>query len=260
MMKNLKIPGTCNIVVSVFVVVFLLTGCTAKNPRLAEVFLERGMAYIQQGQYTAALKELLEAKKQNPDDPTIRYYLGIAYYTKRLNIEAVLEFKEAISLKPGYSEAHNYLGMVYCEMGRWDDAIAEFKKAVSNVLYETPAGAYNNMGYAYYRKGDYQTALVSFDEAFTKDPNTLLAPLIEKNRGMVLLAQGRVREAINHLKKSLEIAPDFPETHYLLAKCHVEMKDLKEAEAEFRLVLKLAPDSELAEKAKESLAAIMESR
>jgi len=38
------------------------------------------------------------------------------------------------------------------------------------------------------------------------------------------------------------------------------MKDLKEAEAEFRLVLKLAPDSELAEKAKESLAAIMESR
>jgi len=237
-----------------------LTSCTAKNPRLAGVHFDKGVALIQQGQYTSALKELLDAKKINSDDPAIRYYLGVAYHGKKLNQEAIAEFKEAISLKANYSDAHNYLGTVYSEMGSWDEAIEEYKKAISNILYETPAGAFNNMGYAYYKKGDYQAALSSFDEALAKDANTPLIPLIEKNRGMTYFAMGRIKEAIRHLKKSLESAPDFPETHYGLAKCYLELKNLKAATEELNLVVKTAPDSELGIKAKEALSAIAASR
>jgi len=242
-----------------FMVVSLTAGavsCSAKNTKLAGLYLDKGVTYVQQGQYTSALRELLEARKLNPDDPVIRYYLGIAYHGKRLIPEAVAEFKGAIELKPDYSDAHNYLGTVYSEMGRWDEAIEEFNKAVSNILYETPSGALNNMGYVYYKKGDYQNALSKFDEAFRREPTTLLIPLIEKNRGMTYFARGQIKEAILSLKKSLAEAPDFAETRYWLARCYLELKNTNAAKDEFLAIIKIAPDSEFGVKARAGLEAI----
>lgn len=233
-----------------------IASCSAKNAKLANLYLDKGVSYIQQDQYTFALRELLEAAKLNPDDPVIHYYLGIAYNGKKLIPEAIAEFKEAVRIRPDYSEASNYLGTVYSEMGKWDEAIGEFEKAVSNILYETPAGALNNMGYAYYKKGDYQTALSKFDEAVKREPNTLLLPLILKNRGMTYFARGQISEAIINLKKSLAVAPNFTETHYWLARCYLELKNTNAAKEEFRAVIKIAPDSEFGVKAREGLEAI----
>ena len=259
----MKTYGRLKIALPFILVIFftgVFTACVAKNPRLAGAHLEKGIAYIQQGQYTPALKELLDAKQSNPNDPLIHYYLGAAYHGKKLNQDAMAAFKEAIHLKAKYSEAHNYLGIIYAEKGSWDQAIEEYKKAASNILYETPASAYNNMGYAYFKKGDYQAALASFDEAIVKDPNTALIPLIEKNRGMCYFAAGRIKEAIHHLEKSIEVAPDFPEAHYWLAECYIELKNIKAATEEYMLIIKTAPESEFGIKAKEGLSAIAASR
>ncbi len=234
----------------------LSASCTGKNPKLAGLYLDKGLAYTQKGEYTSALKELLEARKLNPDDPVIHYYLGVSYHRKKLIPEAVAEFKEAIALKPDYAEAHNYLGMVYSEMGSWDEAIGEFKKSADNILYETPAGALNNMGYAYYRKGDYLTALAKFDEALAREPNTPIFPVIEKNRGLAYFAQGRIDAAVRHLKRSLEKAPDFIESHYWLARCYLEQKNTGAAAEEFRFIVRTVPDSEFGLKAQEGLEAI----
>lgn len=231
-----------------------LTACATKDPRRAGFYLERGAAYVQEGRFTSATRDLLEARKLNPDDDRIRYYLGIAYHGKKLLPEAITEFKATIALNPEDSEAHNYLGTIYSEMGRWDEAIAEFKTALSNILYETPAGPLNNMGYAYYRKGDYKTALIMFDEALIQEPNTVLLPVIEKNRSMALFALGRFETAVEHLKRSIDIAHDnIPEAHYWLGKCYLEMKNKDAALEEFRLVLRMAPNSEFADKAREDL-------
>jgi len=255
----IRCPKSVKMALCLCMIISLAAGiasCAVKNAKLAGLYLDKGVTYIQQGQYTSALRELLEAKKLNPDDQVIRYYLGIAYHGKRLMPEAIAELKEAIDIKPDYSDAHNYLGTVYSEMGKWDEAIEEFNKAVSNILYETPSGALNNMGYAYYKKGDYQTALSKFDEAVRKEPNTLLLPLIEKNRGMTCFARGQINEAIRNLKKSLAEAPDFPETHYWLARCYLELKNTNAAKEEFRAIINVAPDSEFGVKARAGLEAI----
>ena len=76
-----------------------------------------GTANIQAGQYTPALKELLEAEKLTPNDPTVHYYLGIAYERKGFIDDAVREFQKAIALKPDYSEAINFLGTIYLSRG-----------------------------------------------------------------------------------------------------------------------------------------------
>ena len=149
----------------------------------AEIFLKRGISFISIEQYNNALKELLEAEKYAPDNQKIHYYLGMAYHGKGMKDRAMEEFKKAIALQDDYSEAHNYLGTLYSDMELWDKAIEEFDKALANPVYDTPAMALYNAGWAYYAKKDYKTSLAKYREALSREPITILRPQIEKHIG-----------------------------------------------------------------------------
>ena len=242
----------------IFFILCGMAGCATNHVKeeRANAYLDVGIAYIKAGQYTVALKELLEAEKLSPKNPEIHYYLGISYHGEGLVEEAIEKFKKAVDLKPDYSEAHNYLGTIYFSMGLWDEAIAEFNKALSNVLYATPATALYNLGKAYYKKGDYQTALAKYNEAVKKEPNTVLLPLIENDIGIINFDTGDIDKAVKHFKKSLKMVPLFTESHYWLGRCYVKQGNVQGAIEEFRTVIKTAPESEFGKKAEEHLEAI----
>ena len=237
--------GAC-IFLFLIIAVSAVTGCV--NHEVAARHLNYGIAYIETGQYTPALKELMEAEKNNPRDPKIHYYLGVCYHGKGLFKEAIVEFKKAIDNKPDYSEAHNYLGLIYTENGQYDEAIGEFRAALANLLYETPSFAMSNLGWAYYKKGDYSAALAQYQEILNRDPNSAILPIVERNVGIVLLAQGKYGQALSHLKTSLELAPQFAadQTHYWIGKALVGQGKLKEAESEFQKSIEFSPNSQFA--------------
>jgi len=68
--------------------------------------------------------------------------------------KAITHFKKAIELKQNFSEAYNDLGNTYLILSKWDLAIIYFEKALENTLYATPHFAQNNLGQAYYKKGE----------------------------------------------------------------------------------------------------------
>jgi type IV pilus assembly protein PilF len=233
----------------------LFTSClkTPWDYEQAGIHMNLGTAYIESNQYNPALKELLEAEKYTPNDARIHYYLGITYHGKSLSDKAIAEFKRAIDLKPDYSEAHNFLGILYTNAGQWDMAIDAYKKALTNILYDTPALALNNMGWAYYQKGDYPMAMSKYYEALSREPNTVLMPIIEKSMGLVSLKLDQPEEAIRHLKKALAVVPNYIEAQYWLAECYAKKNDWENAKKQFQLLAKTAPDSEFGIKAQKRL-------
>ena len=232
---------------SVLAMLLLLffTGClsTPYDHERSRVHRDIGTAYIESGQYNAALKELLQAEKHTPNEAQIHYFLGIAYYGKGMNDKAVEEFRKAVDLKPDYSEAHNYLGTIYLNDGQWDAAIDSFNRALDNIIYDTPALALYNMGWAYHKKRDFATALKKYAEAVRREPNSVLVPMIEKNMGLVNMDQGRLDEAIQHFKDALKIAPDFAEARYWLGECYLKQQRTDEARTAFQAVVKSGPES-----------------
>ena len=245
---------TMNKVPFIFVclTVFLCSSCTYTpwNKQQSELFLNKGISYIQMGQYNNALKDLLEAEKYNPGNPQVHYYLGMSYHGKGMKDKAIEEFKEAISLDENYSEAHNYLGTLYLDIGLWDKAIEEFNKALSNYLYDTPEMALYNMAWAYYSKKDYKTALAKYQEALNINPMTILRPQIEKNMGLIFFDQNKNLEAIGHFKKSLELDPSLFDAQFLLGQCYLKIKDNKNAKKAFQSVIQLSPESSFGIRAK----------
>jgi type IV pilus assembly protein PilF len=241
--------------VFVCLTVLLCSSCTYTpwHREQSEIFLNKGISYIEMGQYNNALKDLLEAEKYYSGNPKVHYYLGMSYHGKGMKDKAIEEFKEAVSLDKNYSEAHNYLGTLYSDSGLWDKAIEEYKKALSNYLYDTPSMALYNMAWAYYSKKDYKAALDKYQEALNTDPMTRLRPQIEKNVGLIYFDQDNVLEAIRHLKKSVELDSSLMDAQFLLGQCYLKIKDNKNAKKAFQTVIKLSPESSFGQRAKNYL-------
>jgi tetratricopeptide (TPR) repeat protein len=66
--------------------------------------------------------------------------------------------------------------------------------------------------------------------------------------GRILIDLGRVEEALDHLEKAVETAPENILAHRLLAESYLQLKDRKNALKSFKMVLFLNPSDDRAEK------------
>jgi type IV pilus assembly protein PilF len=153
-----------------------------------------GEAYLSEGNYTAALGELLKAEKINPDDPILHNDLGLVYMAKEKYDLAVEHFEKAVRLKPDYSLAKNNLGSAYMVRQEWDKAIPVLEAVTGDLLYATPHYPLANLGWAYYNKGDYGKAQKYLKEALDLKPDFFIAQL---NLGRTYLATGRLHSALS---------------------------------------------------------------
>lgn len=225
----------------------MTTACATdhRNREMADMHLRTGIASIESGEYTEALRELFEARRLNPDDPRIHYHLGVSYYARGRRGDAFSSFSRAVELRPDYSEAHNYLGLIRFEEENYPAAVAYFHKALENVLYDTPEFPLFNIGRAFREQGAQDTALSYFEDAARVRPNRIL-PLVLMNMGTLLLAMDRPDDALRHLRESVRLAPFVADFRYALGKAFLAKGMTEEAVAEFRQTINLAPDSQAA--------------
>ncbi len=218
----------------------------AKQKEQAEASKNLGEAYLRQGNYTAALKELLKAEKLSPDDYYVQNDLGLAYYYKGQSDQAVPYFKKALAIKDDYAPARNNLGNAYAEMKEWDKAIEQYKIVTSDLLYATPQFPYSNLGVVYFHKKEYRLSEKYFLQALK------IAPKFDRalyGLSQTYIATGRISEAVEKLEKAVEVSPDSAGIRFELAKAYILKRDYRRAYGAFIMVVQLDPDSPLADAA-----------
>jgi Tfp pilus assembly protein PilF len=219
------------------------TGCSTDEQaqQKATIHLRMGYQSLQQGDPTSALKELLQAEKFHPKDAEIQFALGWAYSAKGRFLEALEHFRQTLVLNPKFTEAHNAMGATYLEMGKWDEAIQEFEIVLKDLLYLTPYFVQNNIGWAYYKKGERPKALEYFQKAVALKPDFGLAHF---NRGLVYRDNQQTPEAIAAMRSALAQAPNFLEAHFQIGLLYFNSGNREEAKKAFGEVVRLAPQSE----------------
>ena len=223
-----------------------------ENSRLAESKRTIGEAYMRQGDYTSALRELLEAEKLDPENAFTQHDLGLCYREKGRMTDALAHLNKAVKLKPSYTPARNSLGRVYLEMGQLDKAISIFKEITKDALYATPHFPLANLGLAYYKKGDYPKALEYYHRALKLEPNFVFAL---HGLGTTYLAMNNGRLALSYLEKALKLAPKVAEIHFEYAEANLLVGNTAQAKVSYENAIDLAtPESEVAAKAKQRLA------
>lgn len=229
---------------------FLLTGCATDEQarQKATIHLRLGYQSLQSGDATSALRELLQAEKLNPNDPEIRFALGWAYSAKGRYLEALEQYQQTLALDPKFTEAHNAIGAIYLEMGKWDEAIQEFEKVLKDILYPTPFYVFNNMGWAYFKKGESARAIEYYKKAVGLKPDFGLAYY---NMGLAFKELKQVEEAITAFQNVLIHAPNFFDAHFQLGLLYFDAGKHEHAAKHFEEVIRLAPLTENARLSKQ---------
>ena len=230
-----------------FTVACATTENEKKKKKEAEVTRDLGEAYLRDGKFTQALKELLKAEKLNPNDHFLQNDLGLAYYYKEIYDKAIQHYRKALDLKNDYAPAMNNLGNVYAAQRDWELAIDYYVKAAESALYATPHYPLSNLGDVYYQKKDYKRSEDYYLQALDMKPDFARAL---RGLARTYVALNRIEEAIAKLEKAIKIAPNYGPLHYDLAKAYQLSGNTDKARQAYETVIELAPDSPLADEAK----------
>nr|WP_199001143.1 tetratricopeptide repeat-containing sensor histidine kinase [Flavobacterium sp. ASV13] len=144
------------------------------------------MAYIQQinGDYYGSKETLTEAlpyiKKKDIYSASINNFFGIADKELSIYNDAIYYYKEALKdCKDDISKQNplNNIAVVYIKQKKYNDAIAVLQSLFDNKtlddksLLATKARIQDNLGYAYFKKGLNQKAILLMEESLTNRNN-----------------------------------------------------------------------------------------
>jgi tetratricopeptide (TPR) repeat protein len=208
----------------------------ARNPELAEVHCNRGVALTAIGRFADAETAYQRAIALRPD--LAQAYSNLGELLRRVGRydEAVRTLTHAVALNPSYAEAFSNLGNALKDQGRLRDAELAHRTAVR--LTPHAAQAHNNLGAVLCDRGKLDEAEQALRHALTLAPGFLEAYL---NLCTVLKQQGRFGEAEMTSRRVLEINPDHAETHCSLGGVLVKLDKLHDAEIAYRRAIALKP-------------------
>lgn len=226
---------------------------TENRIKQADAHRKLGEAYLLDDNYTAALRELLDAIKMHPGDQVAYNDIGLVYLRRDKLPEALESFQKALSLKPDYGDAMLNLAVAYLRMKQWDLAIQHLKRLESDMLYSGYQSTLLNLGYAYYMKEDnanaskyYGKAIRHYEDGFPKDATYVMALL---GQARVYLKSGKAGAALPLIDKALLEAPQVPELHFYRGTALEMLGDKPAARNAYLKVIELAPQGDISQKA-----------
>lgn len=235
--------------------IYALTGCSSlfkEDQEKANLHLRIGTSHLMNGNYPAALNELLLAESIDDSNPLIQNNLALAYFVRDRFDLAEIHVRKALKLNPAFTDARNNFSRILLERGRYQEAIAEAKVVAKDLTYQEPAKPLLNLGMAYFRMGNFSSAQQELSKAIDFQRENCQAQSLLGRTFYELKNYARAAEqldrAVSFCQKS-----QFDEPHYYSALSYFQTGDVKKAEARMEEVIKLYPNGKYQERARAML-------
>jgi serine/threonine protein kinase/Flp pilus assembly protein TadD len=129
--------------------------------------VQRGDTLLAMGRVDEAIADLQEGIRLRPDSATTHGSLARAYWLGKGQVDdAIREFEETLRLNPQGGYSYLQLAMLYTLRGQYDAAERISRQAIQlqdQIMSGTTGliivGAHSRLGYALYRKGQYDEAI-----------------------------------------------------------------------------------------------------
>jgi tetratricopeptide (TPR) repeat protein len=215
-----------------------------KDPKFAAAYAGLGEAYWQKFELTHDqhfVKQAIDSCRQaNQWDGTLseaHVCLGTVAQGTGKYEEAIAEFQKAAQSEPTRDAAASGLGRAYESLNQPENAEKAYKAAIT--LRPNYWVGYNRLGTFYLRRGKFDKAAEMYTQVISLAPDSFIG---YTNLGIAREQQGNHAEAIEPLKRSLEIRKTGPATSNL-ATAYFQQKEFAEAARFFEEATALDPGS-----------------
>lgn len=183
--------------------------------------IKLGEAQAANGKVDQALSTYQEGIKNHPREADFYVLMGELYESRKQSSEAQNAYQQALTLKPQDAFASQKLASVMARSGGDLDLAMTLAQTARQNLPDSP-GAADTLGYVYYQKGVYRSAIDMFQEALR---------LGQKNQ-----------------------SPDSADIHYHLGLAYAKANQSTLARQQLEHVLKINPNYREADEVKKELA------
>jgi len=203
-----------------------LQGLAAKNPDLAGLAHELGIAYYKSGDYLKAIDALRKATQEDSKDNEAIQLLGLSNYLAGRPAEAIPFLEKVQGWYPRANVDASYiLGVCYIQAKDYPHARQSFAR-MFEVPPESPA-AYLFTARMLLRQEFDPIAEEYAQKAIDLDPKL---PLAHHFLGELYLYKSKIPEAISNFEKELAVNPGHAATYYKLADAYSRIQKFDAAE------------------------------
>jgi tetratricopeptide (TPR) repeat protein len=168
------------------------------DPRYGPSRLLLGSSLLSLGKTDDAVNELKRALRSMPNEPAAHLQLAKAYEATEKWGQAVDELQKVTALAPDNAEYSYQLGKALTRLSGW--ALQQISRVNPN-----SARLHQALGQEYAIQGNYERALLAYQQAATADPK--LAE-IHLGMGLILLQLKRFDEALAQINLELTLVPE----------------------------------------------------
>jgi len=176
-----------------------------------EALARLGMVRNERGATDQALQTYLDGSKINPREITFYQLAGDIYMNKQDWDRAKQQYGKVLEIQPDNPYASNNLAYVMLQQGGNLDMAFEMAQTARKSLPDN-ANAADTLGWAFYQKHVYTSAINLFKEAVKKEPDN---PLFNYHLGLAYAKTGQAGLAKQQLDRVVKIKPNFPEVDEL---------------------------------------------
>jgi Flp pilus assembly protein TadD len=203
-----------------------LQGAEAEYKRAAELnknnvaaVVKLGMLQSQRGDVDTALQTYMDAARNNPKEHTFYLLAGSIYENKRDWDRAKQMYEKALALRPDDPVASNNMAYVMLQQGGNVDVAFAMAQTARRQLPDNASSA-DTLGWAFYNKRVYTSAIGLFQEAVQKEPDNAI---YNYHLGLAYAKSGQAALARQQLERVARMKPNSS-----------EVEDLRRALAEMK--------------------------
>jgi Flp pilus assembly protein TadD len=177
----------------------------------SEAMAKLGMVQNERGATDQALQTYLDGSKSNPKEITFYLLAGGIYERKQDWDHAKQQYQKALEIQPDNPLASNNLAYVMLQQGGNVDIAFRMAQTARRQLPDNPNSA-DTLGWAFYHKHVYTSAINLFKEAVKKEPDNAL---FNYHLGLAYAKTGQAGLAKQQLDRVVKLKPNFPEVDEL---------------------------------------------
>lgn len=194
---------------------FPTLGCvSATRQARAQARVDLGVAYLREGTSELAIATLREATELDPRNVDAWDRLGLALMSRGAHEESEQAFQRALDLAPESAAVNLDYSYLLLNLDRPEDAVVALTRALSDLTYRNPARILNNLGYAEFIVGQYDSAVAHLSEAVARSANYCDAWY---NLGLAQEATGSNEAAIESFDRVVMLCPQQADGSYIKA-------------------------------------------
>jgi len=177
----------------------------------SEALVKLGVVQNERGATDQALQTYLDGAKTNPKEIAFYLLAGGIYESKQDWDHAKQQYQKVLEIQPDNPLASNNLAYVMLQQGGNVDIAFRMAQTARRQLPDN-ANSADTLGWAFYHKHVYTSAINLFKEAVKKEPDNAL---FNYHLGLAYAKSGQAALARQQLDRVVKIKPNFPDVDEL---------------------------------------------